>query len=328
MAGFHVNSFLEDPYTVLGVSNCATQDEIKQAFKRLALRYHPDKCLDDGTMFKNINNAYQILSDPDKRNQLNYEHCTATNSVFSASFNTIICALWQILMEKMKQSPTHTKTVPESVNDHENIRLFHKTVRLNVTVKLKEVYEKQIKRLHVRVKRMIDDKIQDQTIHLYLSLLNIEDEYIYKGMGDDWYDTAGHIRRGDVVVHLTIEEHSTIHIDKLLTKYDLYIERHMSLYEMYFGVDDVIDFFDENIKVNFSSETLMKYIQNSSMYSYVHIEKGKGLPYYDSESDEEMRGDLYVFYRLYLPLDGYKLNDIEIIIKQYFNEVPRVHSFC
>ncbi|MFH0912446.1 MAG: molecular chaperone DnaJ [Patescibacteria group bacterium] len=60
----------EDYYSILGLKRDATQEEIKKAYRKLALKYHPDKANGDKaseTKFKQINEAYQILSDPAKR---------------------------------------------------------------------------------------------------------------------------------------------------------------------------------------------------------------------------------------------------------------------
>jgi curved DNA-binding protein len=61
-----------DYYRVLGVSKDADDKEIKRAFRKLAQKYHPDKNPNDPTAeakFKDINEAYAVLSDPDKRSK-------------------------------------------------------------------------------------------------------------------------------------------------------------------------------------------------------------------------------------------------------------------
>ena len=55
-------------YEVLGVPKSASQDEIKKAFHKLAHKHHPDKGGDE-KKFKEINEAYQVLSDKQKRAQ-------------------------------------------------------------------------------------------------------------------------------------------------------------------------------------------------------------------------------------------------------------------
>ncbi len=63
---------MKDYYKILGVSENATQEEIKQAYKRLAMKYHPDRNPGDKQAeekFKEINEAYSVLSDPEKRKQ-------------------------------------------------------------------------------------------------------------------------------------------------------------------------------------------------------------------------------------------------------------------
>ena len=56
-----------DYYEVLGVGKTASADEIKKAFRRLAVQHHPDKEGGDETRFKEINEAYEVLKDPSKR---------------------------------------------------------------------------------------------------------------------------------------------------------------------------------------------------------------------------------------------------------------------
>ncbi|HMN18966.1 MAG TPA: molecular chaperone DnaJ [Candidatus Moranbacteria bacterium] len=56
-------------YDILGVGKEASDDEIKKAFRKLAHKYHPDKAGGDSEKFKEINEAYQVLSDKTKRSQ-------------------------------------------------------------------------------------------------------------------------------------------------------------------------------------------------------------------------------------------------------------------
>jgi len=55
-----------DPYEVLGVAKTASDDEVKKAYRKLAMKHHPDKG-GDPEQFKKIQGAYDILSDPQKK---------------------------------------------------------------------------------------------------------------------------------------------------------------------------------------------------------------------------------------------------------------------
>ncbi|HEX9659360.1 MAG TPA: DnaJ domain-containing protein, partial [Rhodothermales bacterium] len=61
---------MRDYYDILGVSRSASGEEVKKAYRKLAMQYHPDRNPGDSeaeTRFKEAAEAYEVLSDPDKR---------------------------------------------------------------------------------------------------------------------------------------------------------------------------------------------------------------------------------------------------------------------
>ena len=77
-------------YEILGLQRTATQDEIKLAYRKLSLKFHPDQNQGDqflAEMFKKINEANEILSNPEKRK--NYDlSFSSSNSSTSHSTNS------------------------------------------------------------------------------------------------------------------------------------------------------------------------------------------------------------------------------------------------
>ncbi|MSR71724.1 MAG: molecular chaperone DnaJ [Candidatus Taylorbacteria bacterium] len=59
----------KDYYSILGIDKTASKDDVKKAFRNLAHEYHPDKKTGNEAKFKEVNEAYTILSDEQKRQQ-------------------------------------------------------------------------------------------------------------------------------------------------------------------------------------------------------------------------------------------------------------------
>lgn len=80
---------MTDPYQLLGVSSTASEEEIKRAYRSLAMKLHPDRNPDGSTVeqFKQINEAYSIVGDAQKRRAHDHEVQHASHAQFRFSQN-------------------------------------------------------------------------------------------------------------------------------------------------------------------------------------------------------------------------------------------------
>ena len=88
---------MKDYYQILELDNNASATEIKKSYKRLALKYHPDKNLNDKNATKNfikISEAYQVLSDPTQKELYDKNNCVSITfedafELFNNVFNSL-----------------------------------------------------------------------------------------------------------------------------------------------------------------------------------------------------------------------------------------------
>ena len=108
-----------DYYEILGVDRSASDEDIKRAFRKLAFQCHPDRNREDGAeeKFKEINEAYEVLSNPEKRAQ--YDRFGHTGPAFGAGFDgsDIFRGFGDIFDAFFGGTATATRQGPQRGND-------------------------------------------------------------------------------------------------------------------------------------------------------------------------------------------------------------------
>jgi curved DNA-binding protein len=76
---------MKDPYAILGITRNASEAEVKKAYRKLAMKHHPDKGGDEAK-FKEINEAYQKITEPEKFNQGHTFHGGTFDDIINQHF--------------------------------------------------------------------------------------------------------------------------------------------------------------------------------------------------------------------------------------------------
>ncbi len=211
-----------DYYSTLGVGKNATDDDIKKAYRKLAMKHHPDRGGDEST-FKKISEAYDILSDPQKKQIVDLggdpKNQNKGNSINQGHF----------------EFHFNTGSVPPGMDDIFGRFGFgsgfgrqpmqkNKTLSISVDITLEDVLSGKDINAEITIpgagkRKMINIAIPAGIEH--------GQQIRYEGMGDD---AIRELRPGDLIVSVNVQqhrlfrrEHSDIIIEKVVTVWDAII---------------------------------------------------------------------------------------------------------
>ncbi|HCM75487.1 MAG TPA: molecular chaperone DnaJ [Cytophagales bacterium] len=274
-----------DYYKILGLSKNATEKEIKNAYRKLARKYHPDLNPNDKEAerkFKEVNEANEVLSDAENRKKYDqygkdWKHAEQ--------------------FEKAKQQHRQQRSYQgsgqpfgegadysdffesmfggagRSRQGGQGIRFRGQDYHAELHLDLNEVY--------VTHKRTLTVNGNNIRITIPAGVTNGQEIKI-RGHGGPGINGGPN---GDLYIKFIINNHTTFKRDKQ----DLYTTVDLDLYTALLGGDVTIDTFDGKVKIKVKPET-----QNNTKVKL----KGKGFPVYKKEG---VYGDLYVTYNIKLP---------------------------
>ena len=121
----------KNPYEILGVSESATDDEIKEAYRTLAKKYHPDKYIDEGlkemanAKMQQINEAYDAIKDM-RANGTSYKsESSSSSSSSSSSYGSTSSAFAEIRSMINSGRYTAAETALNSMAENERVAEWH-----------------------------------------------------------------------------------------------------------------------------------------------------------------------------------------------------------
>lgn len=283
----------KDYYRVLGLTKTATAEEIKKAYRKLAVKYHPDKNHGDKAAeekFKEINEANEVLGDAEKRKKYDelgenwkYYQQTGGQGQHKEDFDW---SKWENGNSRQQYSSNERFQENDFSDFFENIfgSQFKGNTRQANSIKgqdytaemeilLEEAYTgttRQVdlngEKLQLKIKRGVKDG----------QVLRIKEKG-GKGINGG--------KNGDVLITVHIPE------NKIYKRKDddLYCDTPVDIYTLILGGETVIKTFRSTIKISITKET-----ENGKVVRL----KGMGMPKYDTEN---MFGDLYIKLNVQLP---------------------------
>ena len=224
---------MQDPYQVLGVNEQSTDQDIKQAFRKLAVKYHPDRGGDENK-FKEINEAYDKIKTQEKRQQ--YEAAKqfggdGFNFNFSQGDPFDMQDMFaQFFGDGFKQSRRYQR------------RPVNKNIQVNIQISLEEAYHGTKKFIQ------IDQTSKEVEINIPKGIDHGQ-SVRYKGLG---MKNIPNTPPGDLIVKIHIVPHKVFTRKKL----DLYSELSINCFEAINGTHkDVITIDGSSIKLKIREGT-------------------------------------------------------------------------
>ena len=271
---------MKNYYDTLGVSETATDNEIKTAFRKLAAQHHPDKGGDE-KKFKEINEAYDTLKNTKKRQEYDTmrkygERSYGSGEGFSFNMNDMFSEdVFQDFFSGFGFNPRGRG----STRVYRNRPRVNQSVNIRISLSIKEVYHACEKTISVRL-----PSGRDEIVNLKIPA-GVQNGVVfkYRGLGDD---TDSNLERGDLLVNVQV-----LDSDGFTRKgNDLWTDKTINAFEAMRGTEFDIRLLDDSVKrVKVPAGTQPNAVLNL---------KGLGMPVHDTLN---IKGNVYIRINVIIP---------------------------
>lgn len=322
-------------YKILGVDKKATETEIKKAYRKLAIKHHPDRNLDNKEeaekTFQKISEAYNVLSDSSKRSNYdltgmmgnsNFDPFSMFNNIFKKHVSTFMnfdktsTNLKDLLNElsstdvrdipfggihfsnriNKKMHEKHKNQVTTKTKIVKKIMKYKpKDLIFNIKFLLNDVYNGNTKNIKIKRYRKIDNEYKKQDFKFQIPLLG--KEIVLEGHGNQ---LKNYEINGDLIINIGEQPNKNF---KRINNYDLLVTKDINLK----------DILSENIlKINLPNNKSIniKLKKEKLLKSGIFFDKVKNLGFPYINGDETVRGNLIIKYNLLI--DNDVINNITI----------------
>ena len=288
-----------DYYLLLGIEKDATAEQIRKAYRKMAIKYHPDRNKDNQEeateKFKKLVNAYKILSDPMKRTQ--YDAGILDETLPDNTFKNME-DLYKVFQDMMSDFSCDINTKYgfnfKIYRDEKKEPKKGDVLKFNLNVSLEDVYNKTIKPLKITRRKNLNGIFQNDIKEFDIPMYKRDIFFPEEGNDikeTDWeeFDNVA----GDIVISLFDKEDPNY---KRINNNDLLYTLDIQPIELYKDKLYEIPLLDgEILKVPVPCEKLVE-------SRFIKI-KNRGLP--DINTGEE-RGALYIYFNIVFKCLDYK----------------------
>jgi len=219
---------LRDYYEVLGVARTANPTEIKKAYRRLALDYHPDRNPDDPeaeNRFKEIATAYEVISNPDRRakyDRFRYNDKGQRDQPMGSSVDDIFSQYEDLFRDRQRSSSQRRTAEPREQTIDDILRDCEDYIRAHRTSQAKKAYDVACEQAGNSPSENVTSKLNSIKIaifDLYCRTIDSQISYVERaGRGSDRQGSIKDAERILATARQYITQHPVLEAEEILAE--------------------------------------------------------------------------------------------------------------